>query len=146
MSTEQDIEVSLKEAQTIAVVGLSPEPERPSYGVACYLRSQGYRVIPVNPAVTEILGMRCYPNLTSVLEPVDIVNVFRRPEEVPAIVEEAVRIGAKMVWMQEGIVHQRAAARARQAGLKVVMNRCLRVEHERLLQKGTLSCREKAGR
>jgi predicted CoA-binding protein len=127
-----DFAESLRAAKTIAVVGLSGRRYRPSHGVAEYLQRAGYRVIPVNPLETEVLGEKSYPNLSSVPLPVDIVDVFRRSEYVPEIVEEAIRIGAKMVWMQEGVAHERAARRALAAGLKVVMDRCILKEHRRL--------------
>ena len=127
-----DFAESLRAAKTIAVVGLSGRRYRPSHGVAEYLQRAGYRVIPVNPLETEVLGEKSYPNLSSVPLPVDIVDVFRRSEYVPEIVEEAIRIGAKMVWMQEGVVHEQAARRAQGAGLKVVMDRCILKEHRRL--------------
>jgi hypothetical protein len=127
-----DFAESLRGAKTIAVVGLSGRRYRPSHGVAEYLQRAGYRVIPVNPLETEVLGEKSYPNLSSVPLPVDIVDVFRRSEYVPEIVEEATLIGAKMVWMQEGVVHEQAARRAQAAGLKVVMDRCILKEHRRL--------------
>ncbi len=119
----------LTEARTIAVVGLSSRPDRPSHGVAEYLQSAGYRIIPVNPAETEVLGERAYAKLEDVPEKIDVVDVFRRPEFVPEIVESAIRVGAKEVWMQEGVVNEPAAERARQAGLAVVMDRCMLKEH-----------------
>ena len=128
----EEIEGILKEARTVAVVGLSPKPDRHSYGVAQYLQARGYRVIPVNPNAQEILGEKAYPTLLSIPEKVDIVDIFRRPEEVPPVVEEAIGIGARVVWMQEGIRHEEAARRAREAGLKVVMDRCMKKEHQRL--------------
>ena len=128
----EEIEGILKEGRTVAVVGLSPKPDRPSYVVARYLQAQGYRIIPVNPNTQEILGEKAYPTLLSIPEKVDIVDIFRRPEEVPPVVEEAIKIGARVVWMQEGIVHEGAAQRAKEAGLKVVMDRCLKKEHQRL--------------
>jgi len=127
------IEKILRESRTIAVVGLSPNPSRPSHNVARYLQAQGYRIIPVNPKVKEVLGERSYPDLTSVPEDVDVVDIFRRPEHVPAIVEAAIAKGVKAVWMQEGVVHKGAAARAREAGLMVVMDRCMLKEHRRLM-------------
>ena len=132
MNQADTIEKILRESKTIAVVGLSANPARPSHGVARYLQAQGYRIIPVNPLVEEVLGEKCYPDLASVPEAVDVVDIFRRPEHVPAIVEEAIAKGARAVWMQEGIVHQEAAARAREAGLMVVMDRCMLKEHRRL--------------
>jgi len=122
----------LGSARTIAVVGLSNKRYRPSHGVAEYLQRAGYRVIPVNPGETEILGEKCYPDLASIPEPVDIVDIFRRPEFVPEVVEAAIRIGARAVWMQEGVIHEEAARRAEAAGLAVVMDRCILKEHRRL--------------
>lgn len=119
-------------SHTIAVVGLSGRKSRPSHGVSEYMQRAGYRIIPVNPNEREVLGEKSYPDLESVPVPVDIVNIFRRPEHVPAIVEAAIRIGAKAVWMQEEVVHEEAARRAREAGLAVVMNRCILKEHRRL--------------
>ena len=122
----------LHNARTIAVVGLSGKRYRPSYGVAEYLKRAGYRIIPVNPMEKEVLGERSYPDLESIPEPVDLVDVFRRSEHVPDIVEAAIRIGAKAVWMQEGVIHEAAAARAEAAGLAVVMDRCILKDHQRL--------------
>ena len=119
----------LRSSRTIAVVGLSNNPLRPSHGVAEYMQRAGYRIIPVNPGEQEILGERCYARLEDVPEKVDIVDVFRRSEFVPEIVESAIRIGARAVWMQEGVVHEEAAARAREAGLTVVMDRCILKDH-----------------
>ena len=123
----------LSSSRTIAVVGLSHKRYRPSYGVAEYLRSAGYRIIPVNPFETEVLGEKAYAALDQVPERVDIVDIFRRPEFVPEIVEVAIRIGARAIWMQEGVAHEEAAARARAAGLIVVMDRCILKEHRRAL-------------
>jgi predicted CoA-binding protein len=122
----------LHNSRTIAVVGLSGKRYRPSYGVAEYLKRAGYRIIPVNPNETEVLGERCYPDLDSVPEPVDIVDIFRRSEFVPEIVEAAIRMGAKMIWMQEDVFHEAAARRAQEAGLAVVMDRCILKDHRRL--------------
>ena len=122
----------LRTSRTIAVVGLSANPMRPSHGVSQYMQDAGYRIIPVNPAESEVLGERSYPSLEAVGEQVDIVNVFRRPEFVPEIVEQAIAIGARAVWMQEGVIHHAAAARARDAGLYVVMDRCILKEHRLL--------------
>lgn len=119
----------LRTSKTIAVVGLSGRDHRPSYGVSEYLQSAGYKVIPVNPTETEILGEKCYARLEDIPEKVDIVDIFRRPEFVPEIVESAIRIGARAVWMQEGVIHPAAAEKARQAGLFVVMNACILKEH-----------------
>ncbi len=125
---------NLRAAKTIAVVGLSGRRYRPSHGVAEYLQRAGYRVIPVNPCETEVLGEKSYPDLASVPVAVDIVDIFRRSEYVPEIVAEAIRIEAKMVWMQEGVIHEEAARSALAAGLKVVMDRCILKEHRRLLR------------
>jgi len=122
----------LRDARTIAVVGLSNKRYRPSYGVSEYMQSAGYRIIPVNPEETEVLGEKCYARLEDVPEHIDIVDIFRRPEFVPEIVEAAIRIGAGAVWMQEGVVHENAAEKARGAGLMVVMDRCILKEHRRL--------------
>jgi uncharacterized protein len=119
-------------ARTVAVVGLSGKRFRPSYGVAEYLKRSGYRVIPVNPLETEVLGERSYPDLDSVPEPIDIVDVFRRSEFLPEIVDAAIRKGAKLVWMQEGVVHPAAARQAEDAGLAVVMDRCILKDHRRI--------------
>ncbi len=134
MDEEEVISKILKESKTIAVVGLSPEPGRPSHGVAAYLKGKaGYKIIPVNPAVPEVLGEKSYPDLKSipVNVKVDVVDIFRRPEFVQQIVEDAIKIGAKAVWMQEGIINEEAAKRARDAGLIVVMDRCMMKEHAR---------------
>jgi predicted CoA-binding protein len=122
----------LERDRVIAVVGLSGSPMRPSNGVSEYMKRAGYRIIPVNPNEAEVLGEKSYARLEDVPEKIDMVNVFRRPEHVPEIVESAIRIGAKSVWMQEGVVHERGAQRAREAGLDVVMDRCLLKEHRRL--------------
>lgn len=123
----------LREGKTIAVVGLSSKRMRPSHGVAAYMQDHGYRIIPVNPSETEVLGEKAYATLAEVPERIDIVNVFRLPEFVPAIVDEAVRLGVKYLWLQEGVVHEAAAAQARAAGVKVVMDRCILKEHRRLM-------------
>lgn len=121
----------LKSSKTIAVVGLSSRRLRPSYGVAQYLQSVGYRIIPVNPNEREVLGEKSYARLEDVPERVDVVNIFRRSVFVPEIVESAIRIGARAVWMQERVVHAEAAERARRAGLFVIMNSCIAKEHAR---------------
>jgi uncharacterized protein len=119
----------LKTSRTIAVVGLSSRPFRPSYGVAEYLQTAGFRVIPVNPQEPEILGEKSYARLEDIPGPVDIVNIFRRSEFVPEIVDAAIRIGARAIWMQEGVIHHQAAERARRAGLAVFMDTCILKEH-----------------
>src|SRR5258706_8531148 len=125
----QEISELLARAKNIAVVGLSPNPDRPSFGVARYLQEQGYHIIPVNPGHKEILGEKSYPSLTEIPEPIDVVDIFRRPEAVPEIVDQAIQKKAKAIWMQEGIVHNQAAEKARQAGMIVVMNKCMLKEH-----------------
>ena len=122
----------LHSSRTIAVVGLSSKRFRPSHGVAEYMQHAGYRIIPVNPLETRILGEPCYPDLDSVPGPIDIVDIFRRSEFVPEIVEAAIRKGAKAIWMQEGVIHEAAARRAEQAGLMVIMDRCILKDHRRL--------------
>src|SRR5437773_1415395 len=121
----------LKKYKTIAVVGLSSNPMRPSHGVTEYMQGAGYRIIPVNPNETGVLGEKSYPRLEDVPEKIEIVNVFRRAEEVPPVVESAIRIGARAVWMQLGIENEEAAAKARAAGLVVVEDACILVEHRR---------------
>ena len=123
----------LKTSRVIAVVGLSASPARASNGVSAYMQRAGYRIIPVNPNETQVLGEKAYARLEDVPEPVDIVNVFRRPEFVPEIAESAIAIGAKTLWLQEGVIHTQAAERARAAGLNVVMDRCLLKEHRKLI-------------
>jgi predicted CoA-binding protein len=123
----------LRSSRTIAVVGLSSKRYRPSYGVAEYMQSAGYRIIPVNPFETEVLNEKACAELDRITGPVDIVDIFRRSEFVPEIVEAAIRIGARAIWMQEGVVHEEAATRARAAGLDVVMDRCILKEHRRML-------------
>lgn len=121
----------LARSKIIAVVGLSSKPHRPSHGVARYLQSVGYRIFPVNPNEREVLGEKSYARLEDVPVKVDIVDIFRRSERVPPVVESAIAIGARAVWMQEGVIHEEAAARARAAGLEVVMDRCLLKEHNK---------------
>ena len=133
------VEKIIKEAETIAVVGLSSNPDRDSHRVSKYLQEQGYRIVPVNPNVQAVLGERCYPALSEIPIPVDTVNIFRRPEYVPELVEEAVKIGAKSIWMQIGISHPEAAHKAQEASLAVVMDRCMMVEHRRLVYEGRLT-------
>jgi predicted CoA-binding protein len=122
----------LRRSRTIAVVGLSSKKYRPSYGVAEYMQEQGYRIIPVNPNESEVLGEKTYRSVEDVPEHIDIVDIFRRSEFVGPIVESAIRVGANAVWMQEGVVHEEAAQKARDAGLAVVMDRCILKEHMRL--------------
>ena len=119
----------LKRAKTIAVVGLSDSPLRPSHGVAAYLQTQGYRIIPVNPQIQTSMGEKAYPSLLDVPEKIDIVDIFRRPEFVEEVVDQAIQLKIPTVWMQEEIVHEKAAQKARQAGIFVVMDRCILLEH-----------------
>jgi hypothetical protein len=121
----------LDECKTIAVVGLSSNPIRPSYGVARYLQQRGYRIIPVNPNESEVLGAKAYANLADLPEKFDLVDIFRRSEEAGAHVDEAIRLGAKAVWLQEGVIDEAAVSRALDAGLMVVMDRCILKEHMR---------------
>jgi predicted CoA-binding protein len=127
----------LKTSKTIAVVGLSSRKFRPSYGVAEYLKSVGYRIVPVNPNETEVLGEKCYAQLEDIPEQIDIVDIFRRSEFVPEIVDAAIRIGARAIWMQEGVVNPKAAEKARQAGLIVVMDLCILKEHARKFRRAS---------
>jgi uncharacterized protein len=131
--SDKELTDFLRGAKTIAVVGLSANPEKASHRVAAYLKSRGYRIIPVNPAVEEVLGEKSYPDLLSIPEPVDVVDVFRRPEHVPEIADEAIAAGTKFLWLQLGVTNEDAAAKARAAGLTVVQDACLKVEHSRLL-------------
>jgi hypothetical protein len=133
MNNDQMKKEILLSTKTIASVGLSSNPEKESHGVAQYLKEQGYRVIPVNPTTDEVLGEKSYPDLESVPEKIDVVQVFRKPEDVPPVVEGAIKVGAKVVWMQEGIVNEAAAEKARAAGLQVVMDACMRDTHKRLI-------------
>jgi predicted CoA-binding protein len=126
------VEAILRRYHTVAVVGLSAKPERDSYKVAAYLKEKGFKIVPVNPGQKAILDETCYRSLKDLPFPVDIVNIFRRPEAVPPIVDEAMAIGAKVIWMQLGIVHNEAAKKARDAGLEVVMGRCIKIEHMRM--------------
>jgi uncharacterized protein len=133
MNSDEMMKEILLSARTVASVGLSGNEEKVSNGVGAYLLEHGYKVIPVNPTTDEILGKKSYPDLSSVPEKIDVVQVFRRPEDVPPVVDEAIKVGAKVVWMQEGIVHEEAAQKAREAGLQVVMDACMRATHKRLI-------------
>lgn len=132
MQSDEMMKEILDSTETIASVGLSGNEEKVSHWVAVYLQGQGFRVIPVNPTTDKILGEKSYPDLVSIPGKIDVVQIFRRSEDVPPIVEDAIKIGAKVVWMQEGIVNEEAAARAREAGLQVVMDACMRATHQRL--------------
>lgn len=133
MNDDQTMKDILLSAKTIASVGVSSNPGKESFWIVRYLKDQGYRIIPVNPTAEEILGEKAYPDLESVPEKIDVVQVFRKPEDVPPVVDSAINAGAKVVWMQEGIVNEEAAQKARQAGLQVVMDACMRVTHRRLI-------------
>jgi hypothetical protein len=128
----QTIRQILEECRTIAVVGLSSNPMRPSHGVARYMRAQGYRVIPVNPNEREVFGEKSYATLADVPDKIDLVDIFRRSEEAGAVVDEAIRLGARGVWLQEGVIDEPAAERAQEAGLLVVMDRCWLKDHARM--------------
>ena len=129
--TEKEIRDLLSTSKTIAVVGLSDKPWRPSHGVSEYMQTQGYRIIPVNPTLTEVLGEKAYASLDDVPERIDIVDIFRRSELVDPVVDAAIRKGARTVWMQEGVVNHAAARKAREAGLAVIMDRCILKEHRK---------------
>ncbi|HSG45744.1 MAG TPA: CoA-binding protein [Anaerolineales bacterium] len=132
MNNDQEMREILLSTNTVASVGMSSNDEKESYWIVFFLKEQGYRMIPVNPTATEIFGEKAYASLSDIPDKIDVVQVFRRPEDVPPVVEEAIKIGAKVVWMQEGIVNEEAAQMARNAGLKVVMNACMRATHKRL--------------
>ena len=132
---DEEIKDILRRYKTVAVVGISPKEDRPSYLVASYLKSKDYRIIPVRPDGDEILGEKVYHSLTEIptgIE-IDVVDIFRKSEDVPPVVEDAIHRGAKVVWMQEGVINQEAYAKAEKAGLKVVMDHCMKKEHQRLL-------------
>ncbi len=131
---DEDLKETLKRCKTIAVVGLSPKEDRPSYIVAAYLQSKGYRIIPVRPDGEEILGEKVYHSLMDIPDTIqiDVVDIFRKSEEVPPVVEEAIRRGAKVIWMQEGVIHPEAGEKAQKAGLKVFMDLCIKKEHQKL--------------
>lgn len=133
MNNDQTLKDILLSAKTIASVGLSSNRAKESYGIVEYLKGQGYHIIPVNPTTSEVLGEKAYPDLESVPEKIDVVQVFRKPEDVPPVVDSAIKVGAKVVWMQEGIVNEEAAEKARAAGLQVVMDACMRATHRRLI-------------
>ena len=127
-----DKKTILEQVKVLAVVGLSRRDSRPGYYVPAYMHAAGYRIIPVNPYLEEALGEKAYPDLVSIPEPVDMVVIFRRSEDVPPVIDEAIEIGAKVVWMQLGIINEEAATKARAAGLQVVMNSCIKIDHQRL--------------
>lgn len=129
---ESEIAAVLRSYRVVAVVGLSADPGRASYQVAQYLQNHGYRIVPVNPGCQEILGEKCYPSLRDIPFPVEVVDIFRKVEAIPAIVDEAIAVGAKAVWLQLGLEEPQSAQKARQAGLQVVQNRCMKIEHAAL--------------
>ncbi|MEO6795803.1 MAG: CoA-binding protein [Candidatus Dormibacter sp.] len=131
-ASDEAVDRILRTTKVIAVVGLSPDPRRPSHGVARYLQRAGYRIIPVNPQITEVLGERAYPSLRDVPEPIDVVDVFRRSEFVAGIVDDAVAVRARAIWLQDGVRDEASAARARKAGLDVVMDDCIMRRHAQL--------------
>jgi predicted CoA-binding protein len=133
MNNDSVLKEILLSTKTIAVVGLSSNPDKESYRIASYLKDQGYRIIPVNPTATEILGEKVYPDLVSVPEKIDVVEIFRKSEDVPPVVDDAIKAGARVIWMQEGIVNEEAAQKAQEAGMQVVMDTCMRVSHRRLI-------------
>ncbi len=132
-ASPEEIKAILQNHKVVAVVGLSPKPERPSFQVARYLKDHGYQIVPVNPGQKEILGEKCYPRLANIPFPVEVVDIFRNIEAIPAIVDEAIAKGAKVVWMQEGLAEPASAQKAREAGLQVVMDRCMKKDHARYL-------------
>jgi predicted CoA-binding protein len=131
VSSAHDIQRILQRCRTLAVVGLSAEAHRPSYFAAKYMLEHGYRIVPVNPKYPSILGQRCFPSLEAIDHPVDMVDVFRRPQDTPAIAEQAVAIGAKVLWLQLGVINEQAHAIAAAGGLEVVQDRCVKIEHAR---------------
>lgn len=131
MNNDDQIKKILMKYKTIAVVGLSRKWNRPSHFASKYMKDHGYKIIPVNPGYDEILGEKCYPTLLDIPEPVDIVDIFRRSDDVPPIVDDAIKIGAKVVWMQLTVINEEAAQKAEDAGLEVVMDRCVKIEHGR---------------
>jgi uncharacterized protein len=132
-ASPEEIKAILRNYHVVAVVGLSPKPERPSFQVAQYLKKHGYRIVPVNPGQKEILGEKCYPSLKDIPFPIEVVDIFRNVEAIPGIVDEAIAIGAKVVWMQQGLAEPDSARKAREAGLKVVMDRCMKIDHAQYL-------------
>jgi len=132
---DEELKDILTGCKTVAVVGISPKEDRPSYRVASYLKSKGYRVIPIRPDGESILGEKVYHRIKEIPQEIkiDVVDVFRKSEDVPPVVDEAIERGAKVVWMQEGVIHEGSSAKAERAGLKVVMDRCIKKEHQKLL-------------
>jgi predicted CoA-binding protein len=132
-ASPEEIKAILKNYRVVAVVGLSPKPERASHQVAQYLKDHGYRIVPVNPGQKEILGEKCYRSLADIPFPIEVVDIFRNVEAIPAIVDEAIAVGAKVVWMQLGLEEPASARKAREAGLQVVMDRCMKIDHAHYL-------------
>jgi predicted CoA-binding protein len=134
MMKDEELKDVLSTCKTVAVMGISPKEDRPSYIVASYLKKKGYRIIPVRPDGDYILGEKVYPNLIEIPKEIeiDIVDIFRRSEDVPPIVKESIQRGTKVIWMQEGVIHKEAGTEAEKAGIKVVMDRCMKKEHQRL--------------
>ena len=132
-ASPEEIKAILRNYKVVAVVGLSPKPERPSFKVAQYLKEHGYRIVPVNPGQKEILAEKCYPRLSDIPFPVEVVDIFRNVEAIPAIVDEAIAKGARVVWMQEGLAEPASAQKAREAGLRVVMDSCMKKDHAHYL-------------
>lgn len=130
---ENKIKNILQTSKVIAVVGLSDKPDRPSFEVASYLKDHGYTIIPVNPMIKSVFGLKSYPDLLSIPKKIDVVDIFRKSEFVPEIVDQAIKIGAKVIWMQEGVVNEEAKKKAEEVGLTVVMDRCMMKEHKRMI-------------
>lgn len=139
IDNDDELRRILAASKVVATVGVSGNPDKPSYGIFAYLADHGYHMIPINPGTPEIQGLKTYADLSSVPEKIDVVQIFRKAEDVPPVVEEAIRVGARTVWMQEGIVNEEAARAAEAAGLQVVMDRCMRVTHRRLFGTGKVS-------
>jgi predicted CoA-binding protein len=137
----EEIKAILEKYKIVAIVGLSPKPQRDSYKVAKYLQENHYRIVPVNPGQKEILGEKCYPNLKAIPFPIDLVDIFRKPEAIPAVVDDAIETAAKVAWMQLGLAHNEAADKARKAGLEVVMNKCIKIEHMNMFNSHKLESR-----
>lgn len=129
--SDEEVDEILEKSRTVAVVGISNKEDRPSFQVAKYLKEHGYKIIPVNPRLEEILGEKAYRSLKDIPEPIDVVDIFRRPEAIPPVVDEAIDAGAKVVWMQLGLAHNESACRAEEKGLKAVQNKCMKIEHSR---------------
>ena len=133
----EEITAILEKYKTVAIVGLSPKPERESHKVAKYLKENYYRIVPVNPGQKEILGEKCYPNLKAIPFRVDVVDIFRKPDAIPPVVDDAIEIAARAVWMQLGLAHNQAGDKARKAGLEVVMSKCIKIEHMNMFNPGS---------